>query len=232
MLVAILPKKVLSPVAWTRHVALPLRTVVPAKARFRASAAETPSPAREVRGSGSASPVRAEWSTSIPSVQWRMRTSAGTRCPASRKITSPGTRLPGSRLASRRPPAALRRATRTPSLDCIRCTASIMTAACSSACHCSTAVATITSASMIGVTWSAALTASSSWCWPRFARMSATSMATQPQSRALKVPRKVSCSSFSAGLSRRGGLMRFGPKACRCAAARSSRNPAGSSRQR
>mmetsp|Transcript_74355 Transcript_74355/g.221840 ORF Transcript_74355/g.221840 Transcript_74355/m.221840 type:complete len:436 (+) Transcript_74355:1453-2760(+) len=70
MLCAILPRKVLSPVAWTRHVALPFSTVVPKYARLWASAGGVVSfSVLVVLGSGTLSPVSAALSTSIPSVQ-------------------------------------------------------------------------------------------------------------------------------------------------------------------
>mmetsp|Transcript_72648 Transcript_72648/g.201451 ORF Transcript_72648/g.201451 Transcript_72648/m.201451 type:complete len:250 (+) Transcript_72648:2031-2780(+) len=93
---AILPRKVESPIECTTHVALPFVTFVPKNAKFFDSAGETDNFACAVSlGSGTDSPVSAELSTSIPSVQWTMRTSAGTRLPASKKITSPGTRFSG-----------------------------------------------------------------------------------------------------------------------------------------
>mmetsp|Transcript_74494 Transcript_74494/g.230211 ORF Transcript_74494/g.230211 Transcript_74494/m.230211 type:complete len:356 (-) Transcript_74494:899-1966(-) len=70
MLCAIFPRKVLSPVAWTRHVALPFSTTVPKYARLWASAGGVVSfSVFVVRGSGTLSPVSAALSTSMPSVQ-------------------------------------------------------------------------------------------------------------------------------------------------------------------
>mmetsp|Transcript_27010 Transcript_27010/g.80476 ORF Transcript_27010/g.80476 Transcript_27010/m.80476 type:complete len:256 (+) Transcript_27010:1186-1953(+) len=67
---AILPRKVASPVACTTHVRLPFRIVVPKKARLRASVGgHVATSVLEWRGSGIDSPVRAELSTSAPSVQ-------------------------------------------------------------------------------------------------------------------------------------------------------------------
>mmetsp|Transcript_4730 Transcript_4730/g.11039 ORF Transcript_4730/g.11039 Transcript_4730/m.11039 type:complete len:305 (+) Transcript_4730:761-1675(+) len=107
---AIFPRKVLSPMACTTHVALPFSTVVPKYAKLRASVgAQVSFSVFVTRGSGIDSPVSAELSTSMPSVQWRMRTSAGIRDPASMKITSPGTRSTGSISTSIRLPAESRR---------------------------------------------------------------------------------------------------------------------------
>mmetsp|Transcript_74341 Transcript_74341/g.191796 ORF Transcript_74341/g.191796 Transcript_74341/m.191796 type:complete len:259 (+) Transcript_74341:917-1693(+) len=67
---AILPRNVWSPVACTTQVALPLSTVVPKNARFRASVGEqVTASVFGCLGSGMDSPVRAELSTSIPSEQ-------------------------------------------------------------------------------------------------------------------------------------------------------------------
>mmetsp|Transcript_27011 Transcript_27011/g.80483 ORF Transcript_27011/g.80483 Transcript_27011/m.80483 type:complete len:223 (+) Transcript_27011:1645-2313(+) len=159
---AIFPRRVLSAVACTRQVALPFRMVVPKKARLRASAGGfglgsegSPMKAFSVAmdlGSGTDSPVSAELSTSMPSVQYRMRTSAGMRSPASRKMMSPGTRLIGSSIWSRRSPLALRRTVGTGLADAIFCRASIWSSACCSACHCSNAAITMTMERMMGVT--------------------------------------------------------------------------------
>mmetsp|Transcript_103011 Transcript_103011/g.266370 ORF Transcript_103011/g.266370 Transcript_103011/m.266370 type:complete len:201 (+) Transcript_103011:521-1123(+) len=150
---AIFPRKVLSPVACTTQVALPFSTVVPKKARLRASVgAHVAASVLECRGSGIDSPVSAELSTSVPSVQCRKRTSAGILLPASRKMTSPGTRLTGSSSTSRRSPREPTRTAGTFWAACIFCMASIWSSAACSACHCSTAAMTMTDARMIGVT--------------------------------------------------------------------------------
>mmetsp|Transcript_27009 Transcript_27009/g.80469 ORF Transcript_27009/g.80469 Transcript_27009/m.80469 type:complete len:363 (+) Transcript_27009:1186-2274(+) len=150
---AILPRNVASPVACTTQVALPFRITVPKKARLRASVGEHDTASvLGWRGSGMDSPVSAELSTSMPSVQYRMRTSAGMRSPASRKMMSPGTRLIGSSIWSRRSPLALRRTVGTGLADAIFCRASIWSSACCSACHCSNAAITMTMERMMGVT--------------------------------------------------------------------------------
>mmetsp|Transcript_102657 Transcript_102657/g.244704 ORF Transcript_102657/g.244704 Transcript_102657/m.244704 type:complete len:202 (-) Transcript_102657:689-1294(-) len=106
---AILPRKVASPVACTMQVALPLSTVVPKKARFRASGGgQVTGSLLLCRGSGIDSPVKAELSTSHPSVQCKIRTSAGMRSPACRKTISPGTSISGSNSKSRRRPWSMR----------------------------------------------------------------------------------------------------------------------------
>mmetsp|Transcript_1739 Transcript_1739/g.4958 ORF Transcript_1739/g.4958 Transcript_1739/m.4958 type:complete len:256 (+) Transcript_1739:924-1691(+) len=70
MLCAIFPKKVPSPVACTTQVALPFSTVVPKNAKLRASVHGTVGfSALACLGSGNDSPVSAELSTSMPSVQ-------------------------------------------------------------------------------------------------------------------------------------------------------------------
>mmetsp|Transcript_10941 Transcript_10941/g.32058 ORF Transcript_10941/g.32058 Transcript_10941/m.32058 type:complete len:342 (+) Transcript_10941:1845-2870(+) len=149
---AILPRKVLSPVAWTRHVALPFSSSVPKKAKFLASVGEVVSfSVRVCRGSGIASPVSAALLTSIPSVHHRTRTSAGNFIPASRKIMSPGTRLAGSISRSSLLPCESVRTQGTFEAGCIFCIASIWFSACCSARHCSTAAMTTTSERMIGV---------------------------------------------------------------------------------
>eukprot|EP00438_Fugacium_kawagutii_P005596 Skav201425 [mRNA] locus=scaffold201:164463:170298:+ [translate_table: standard] len=87
------------------QVALPFSTVVPKKAKFRASGGgHVTGSVLLCRGSGMDSPVRALLSTSVPSVQCRMRTSAGMRSPACRKMMSPGTRFSGSNSRSTRRP--------------------------------------------------------------------------------------------------------------------------------
>mmetsp|Transcript_69450 Transcript_69450/g.162664 ORF Transcript_69450/g.162664 Transcript_69450/m.162664 type:complete len:225 (-) Transcript_69450:586-1260(-) len=149
---AILPRKVASPVACTRQVALPLSTVVPKKARLRASGGgHVTGSVLVCRGSGIDSPVNAELSTSVPSVQCRMRTSAGIRSPAWRKMMSPGTRCRGSTSKSTRRPLSMRTAG-TLAAACSFCMASIWDSALSSEYHWRRAAMTMTDERMMGVT--------------------------------------------------------------------------------
>mmetsp|Transcript_38530 Transcript_38530/g.111300 ORF Transcript_38530/g.111300 Transcript_38530/m.111300 type:complete len:434 (-) Transcript_38530:307-1608(-) len=150
---AILPRKVPSPMACTMQVAFPFSTVVPKKARFRASVGGVAAGSvRAFLGSGMDSPVRAELSTSMPSEQARMRTSAGMRLPASRKITSPGTKCTGSRSTSILSPFWPILTAGTAEAACSFCIASICDSAFSSEYHCSSAAMTITAERIMGVT--------------------------------------------------------------------------------
>mmetsp|Transcript_100410 Transcript_100410/g.290022 ORF Transcript_100410/g.290022 Transcript_100410/m.290022 type:complete len:289 (-) Transcript_100410:240-1106(-) len=153
MLCAILPKKVLSPVACTTHVALPFSTVVPKNAKLRASVHGTVGfSVFGCRGSGIDSPVSAELSTSMPSVQLSTRTSAGMRSPASRKMMSPGTRFTASMPWSIRSPLAARRTTGTGLSPCNFCNACISSSAICSVFHWRKAVATMMTDNKMGVT--------------------------------------------------------------------------------
>mmetsp|Transcript_63311 Transcript_63311/g.160283 ORF Transcript_63311/g.160283 Transcript_63311/m.160283 type:complete len:550 (+) Transcript_63311:844-2493(+) len=103
--VAICPNSVLSPVPKTTPSIRPCSTVVPLKATFRASTSASPAGAASaVRGSATDSPVKAEFSTSEPSVQAKIRTSAGTLWPASSSNTSPGTNSSAGICSSTRSP--------------------------------------------------------------------------------------------------------------------------------
>mmetsp|Transcript_66858 Transcript_66858/g.186683 ORF Transcript_66858/g.186683 Transcript_66858/m.186683 type:complete len:280 (+) Transcript_66858:1910-2749(+) len=157
MLWAILPKNVLSPVACTRHVALPFLTLVPKKHRLRASSGRVFSRSGlDVLGCGMDSPVSAALSTSIPSEQCRMRTSAGTLSPAFTKMISPGTKFAGSKSTSSREPVAEEvRTTHAFDMACAFVKASIVASAWSSACHCKRAAMMMTAERIIGVTRSA-----------------------------------------------------------------------------
>mmetsp|Transcript_88417 Transcript_88417/g.254982 ORF Transcript_88417/g.254982 Transcript_88417/m.254982 type:complete len:402 (-) Transcript_88417:363-1568(-) len=229
---AILPRKVRSPVACTRHVALPFSTVVPKNARFRASAgAQVMASVLVCRGSGMDSPVSAELSTSMPSVQYRTRTSAGTRSPASRKITSPGTRLTESMPRARRSPLAPRRTVGTGLSPPIFCMASMASSASISVYHCNAAVATMMTERRIGVTMSSFSSSTASFSVllkPSMPGISFVSLSTsstgslknmrsptmamtQNHSKMLKMPQKVMRSSLTHLFSFCGGVMRFGP---------------------
>mmetsp|Transcript_88430 Transcript_88430/g.255037 ORF Transcript_88430/g.255037 Transcript_88430/m.255037 type:complete len:234 (-) Transcript_88430:350-1051(-) len=233
MLCAIFPRKVLSPVACTTQVALPLRTVVPKKARFRASVgAIVGFSVFPWRGSGMDSPVRAELSTSMPSVHVRTRTSAGTRSPASRKTTSPGTRFTASNERSMRSPSMPRRTVGTGLSPPIFCMASMASSASISVYHWSIAVATMMTDKRIGVTMSSpsssaisfvvelkpgvlgliALSASTSLTGSSLKKTSSMTIATtQAQSKMLKMPQKVIRSSLIHLFSFSGGVIWFGP---------------------
>mmetsp|Transcript_21897 Transcript_21897/g.49961 ORF Transcript_21897/g.49961 Transcript_21897/m.49961 type:complete len:239 (+) Transcript_21897:1844-2560(+) len=92
ILAAISPKTVRSPVAITQQTIRPCSTTVPEKATLRDSVSGVSADgAIDWRASAIDSPVRAELSTIAASEHARMRTSAGTRWPASRTSTSPGT---------------------------------------------------------------------------------------------------------------------------------------------
>mmetsp|Transcript_93780 Transcript_93780/g.195597 ORF Transcript_93780/g.195597 Transcript_93780/m.195597 type:complete len:233 (-) Transcript_93780:355-1053(-) len=229
---AILPKKVLSPVACTKHVAFPFRTVVPKKAKLRASVGGCDSfSVFECRGSGIDSPVRALLSTSMPSVQYRMRTSAGMRSPASKKMISPGTRCSTSFSTSVRFPSSARRTQRTGLSPCIFCIASIASSASISVYHCNMAVATMMTERRMGVTMSSPPASSSSitvslkpgepGLMPASARTSCllSSKAkrrmviarTHIHSKMLKMPQKAIRRSLIHLFSFWGGVILFGP---------------------
>mmetsp|Transcript_27263 Transcript_27263/g.81197 ORF Transcript_27263/g.81197 Transcript_27263/m.81197 type:complete len:656 (+) Transcript_27263:717-2684(+) len=93
---AISPITVLSPVPKTTQMKRPCTMTVPEKATLRDSTSCWAAGATSVeRASGMDSPVSAEFSTSAPSVQARILTSAGMRWPASSMMTSPGRRSSG-----------------------------------------------------------------------------------------------------------------------------------------
>mmetsp|Transcript_19919 Transcript_19919/g.59605 ORF Transcript_19919/g.59605 Transcript_19919/m.59605 type:complete len:267 (+) Transcript_19919:1385-2185(+) len=224
---ATLPRKVLSPVACTTQVALPFCTVVPKKARFRASVGGSTSlSVFATRVSGIDSPVKAELSTCMPSVQCKIRTSAGTRSPDSRKMTSPGTKFTTSNCMSTRNPTLLRRTVGTGLSPCILCIASMASSANISVYHCSTAVAMRITDRRIGVS----LSSLSELPWKRVNK--ATIASTHIQSKTLKMPPKIMRNSLAHLFSLAGGVMRFGPNISNTARAWSSLRPTSPCLQR
>mmetsp|Transcript_3213 Transcript_3213/g.7558 ORF Transcript_3213/g.7558 Transcript_3213/m.7558 type:complete len:324 (-) Transcript_3213:692-1663(-) len=175
---AILPSKVSSPVAKTTPTKRPSTTLVPEKRVLLDSSNRAPSGiCFWLLGSATLSPVSAELSTKAVSVIARMRTSAGTRWPASKQMTSPGRSSSGV-LESIMPILQ----TDTCSADCICCKEFIIDSACCSVHHCSNPAMVMTVARIPGVTRSAS-SAPMKDAKP-------ISTVTQNQSKELKTPPK------------------------------------------
>mmetsp|Transcript_72604 Transcript_72604/g.210155 ORF Transcript_72604/g.210155 Transcript_72604/m.210155 type:complete len:292 (-) Transcript_72604:555-1430(-) len=169
----------------------------------------------DCRFSGNDSPVMAELSIKEPSVQSRMRTSAGTRLPASNNMTSPGRRSSGGNCRGNAPMSCTWRNVATLSAPCMLCKAFIVASACCSVHHWSMPEEMMTIDKIAGVTRSSPPTSK--------ARKSSTT--TQSQSKTLKTPPNTCRVSNHNGFGFFGGVIALRPNTRNFAESAASSRP-------
>mmetsp|Transcript_29033 Transcript_29033/g.82520 ORF Transcript_29033/g.82520 Transcript_29033/m.82520 type:complete len:238 (+) Transcript_29033:889-1602(+) len=128
--------------------------------------------------------------------------SAGTRLPASSKMTSPGTRSSGGNCKGNKLRSATWRYVDTRSTPCIFCKEFIVASACCSVHHCRTPEDTMTKDKITGVTRSS----------PFMCKAKKSSTATQSHNKTLKTPPKTCRMSSHHMFGFLGGVIAFLPK--------------------